>query len=69
MRKTLEEGRGELQVGEGEEEGRGLMGRRRLFSQVGERRRGGGVGLTPPSGSSCNFKFGIEIEGRELKGS
>ena len=56
MRKTLEEGWGELQVGD-EEEGRGLMGRRRLFSQVGERRRGADVGLTPPSGSSCKFYF------------
>ena len=46
------------------------MGRRRLSSLVGEMRRGGDVGLTPPSGSSCDFTlyhiFGGEKEPKAL---
>ena len=62
------EGWGELGGEEGEG-GRG-MGRRRLSSLVGVTRRGGDVGLTPPSGSSCDFTlyhiFGGEKEPKAL---
>ena len=65
MEKTRGGGWGELGGEEGEE-GRG-MGRRRSSSLVGEKRRGGGVGLTLPSGSSCNFTFLLSL-GSSVRG-